>query len=135
MKRFFQIMAVAIAVLAVAGAGLLIPRLRNMSSEYGTAQAIRDVKEHLQSHGGKWPVSPADLGGKFPVNGSVHVDYSVTSARLIESPALLRDSIRPRSGRFHTFPHCDEMIRDLHEVLKETNQRETAPSGGEKPSH
>jgi hypothetical protein len=43
-------------------------------------------------------------------------------------------SIRPRSGRFHTFPHSDEMIRDLYEVLKETNPRETGPSGGEKPS-
>lgn len=129
MKRWIRILAVAGAAVIVTGAILLVPRFRNMESEYATAQAIGDLKEYLRAHDGRWPESPADLGGKYPVGGSVHVDYSMTSARLIESPSLLREAVRPRSGRFHTFPHYEEMIWSLHEALKESNpgavQRET----------
>lgn len=131
MKRPLRIMIVAVALLIVAGAGMIIPRFLNMRSEYGTSRAIADLKEHLRSNGGRWPVSAEELGGNYPVNGSVHVDYSMTSARLIESPWLLREAVRPRSARFDTFPHYDAMIGELHEVLRETNPSSVLPSGGE----
>jgi hypothetical protein len=126
-KRPLRIMIVAVALLVAAGLGMMVPRFLNMRSEYGTSRAIADLKEHLRSNEGRWPVSAEELGGKYPVNGSVQVDYSMTSARLIESPRLLREAVRPRSGRFDTFPHYDAMIGELHEVLRETNPR----SGGE----
>lgn len=121
MKRLFRILAVACVAVIATAAILLFPKFRSMESEYATAQAIGDLKEYLRSHDGRWPESSADLGGKYPVDGSVHVDYSMTSARLIENPSLLREAVRPRSGRFHTFPHYDEMIGGLHEVLRESN--------------
>jgi hypothetical protein len=124
-------MAIAVVVLIVAGAGMMVPRFLNMRSEYGTSQAIADLKVHLRSNEGRWPRSAEELGGKYPVNGGVHVDYSMTSARLIESPWLLREAVRPRSGRFDTFPHYDAMIGELHEVLRETNPSSVLPSGGE----
>ena len=122
MKRLFQGLAVMVSVTIVATVALLIPRFRNMASEYGTAEAIQDVKQYLQQHEGRWPESPTELGDKFPVGGKVHVDYSMTSARLIESPALLREAIRPISGKFYTYPHYDKMIADLQATLEETNR-------------
>ncbi len=132
MKRFLRILAIAVVAVIVTAAALLIPRFRNMESEYATARAIGELKEFLQTHDGRWPDSPGDLGGRYPVNGGVHIDYSVTSPRLIGSPLLLREAVRPRSGRFYTYPHFDDMIGSLHAVLKETNPGETARSGGEK---
>lgn len=129
MKRLIQVLAVAVAVTIVAAVVLLAPRFRNMASEYGTAEAIRDVKQYIQEHDGRWPDSPSELGDKYPVGGIVHVDYSMTSRRLIESPALLREAVRPRSGRFYTYPHYEEMIDELHAVLRETNQSEQAMRG------
>jgi len=99
-----------------------------MASEYETAEAIRDLKQYVQQHDGQWPESASDLGGRFPVAGKVHIDYSMTSDRLIESPALLRNAVRPRSGKFYTYPHYDEMIHELHAVLRETNQSDQAVS-------
>lgn len=129
MKRFLRIMAIAGVAVILTAVVVLIPKLRNMESEYATARAIGDLKEYLQTHDGRWPESPGDLGGRYPVDGSVQVDYSMTSARLIESPSLLREAVRPRSGRFQTFPHFERMIGDLHAVLKETNPVEAGPSG------
>lgn len=94
-----------------------------MASEYATAEAIRDLEQYVREHDGKWPQSTADLGDKYPAGGAVHVDYSVTADRLLEDPELLRDSVRPSSGKFFTFPHYDERIRGLHAVLREKNQR------------
>ncbi|MES2569325.1 MAG: hypothetical protein V4710_04640 [Verrucomicrobiota bacterium] len=133
-KRLLLILAAAVLAVIVAAAAVLTPKLRNMGSEYETAQAIEELKEYVERHAGRWPGSSNDLGGRYPVGGRVHLDYSMTSARLIENPALLRDSVRPRSGRFYTFPHYDKMIGGLHAVLRETNQQ-SAPSGGDKPSN
>ena len=122
MNRLLQILAVAVAVMIVTALFLLIPRFRNMASEYGTAEAIQDLKQYVQQHDGRWPESASDLEGKYPTGGKVHVDYSVTSDRLIGDLAILRDAVRPRSGNFYTYPHYDEMIRELHAVLRKTNQ-------------
>lgn len=134
MKRTLRILVIAVVTVLVTAVAGLIPKFRAMESEYATAQAIGDLKDYLRLHDGRWPASPDDLGGRYPVNGSVHVDYSMTSARLIESPWLLREAVRPRSGRFQTFPHYDEMIDELHGALKETNLEEAGPSGGEELS-
>lgn len=131
MKRPLRIMIVAITLLIAAGGGIMVPRFLNMGAEYGTSRAITDLKAHLRSNKGRWPVSAEELGGKYPADGSVQVDYSMTSARLIESPWLLREAVRPRSGRFDTFPHYDAMIGELHEVLRETNPGSALPSGGD----
>lgn len=130
MTRARRIMAIAVVVVIAAVAGMMVPRFLNMRAEYGTSRAIDDLKVHLRANGGRWPVSAEELGGKYPVNGSVHVDYSMTSGRLLESPWLLREAVRPRSGRFDTFPHYDAMIGELHEVLRETNPGFALPSGG-----
>lgn len=129
MKRLIQVLAVVVALLIVGTAILLVPIFHNMASEYGTAEAIRDVKQYIQQHDGRWPESASELGDKYPVGGKVHLDYSMTSRRLIESPELLREAVRPRSGRFYTYPHYDEMITELHAVLRKTNQSEQPAHG------
>lgn len=124
MKRLLQVLAIAAAVIIVSIVALLAPKFRNMASEYGTAAAIGDLKQYIQQHDGRWPESPSDLGDKYPVGGEVHVDYSMTSSRLIENPELLREAVRPSSGKFYTYPHYDELIDDLHATIRETNQNE-----------
>lgn len=134
MKRSLRLLAIAVASVILSAAAVLIPKFRNMESEYATAQAIGDLMEYLRSNDGRWPESPDDLGGRYPANGSVHVDYSMTSAGLIKNPSLLKEAVRPGSGRFHTFPHFERMIGELHGVLKETNPVEAGSSGGEELS-
>ncbi len=125
MKRLVKIFALAVAVTIAMTLALGVPRLRNMASEYATAEAIRDLEKYVQQHDGRWPESSSDLGDKYPAGGSVHVDYTATSERLIENPELPRNAVRPSSGKFYTYPHYDETIRGLHAVLRETNS--TAP--------
>lgn len=100
-----------------------------MSSEYGAVEAIGDLKDFLQTNDGRWPTKPEDLASKYPVGGRVHVDYSMTASRLIDSPLLLKEAVRPRSGRFYTYPHYDEKIEELRVILLETNQSGQAVGG------
>jgi hypothetical protein len=126
MRRLFQILAAAVVLAAVVGAALVIPIFRNMSSEYGAIGAIHDLEEYIRQHDGRWPASPGDLGGKYPIGGEVYLDYSMTSSRLIESPRLLREAVRPKSGKFYTYPHYDEKINELHAVIRSANQSQKA---------
>ena len=122
MKRLILLIFASVALAIVGAAVSLVPRFRNMGSEYGTIEAIGDLKEYLRTHDGQWPSKPEDLGSKYPVGGRVYVDYSMTASRLIENPLLLKDAVRPCSGRFYTYPHYDEKIHELHVILLETNQ-------------
>jgi hypothetical protein len=126
MKRLIQIIALIFVALIIVSAVSLYPKFENMKSEYDTAQAIRDIEVYLRENQGSWPRSPEQLGNKYLPGGKVVVDYSASSGQLIASPNTLRSAVRPRSGKFYTYPHYDWQIDDLLLVLRETNNSEQA---------
>ena len=111
------------ALLAV----ILGPRFWNMKSEYFTAGAIGDLRAYVRAHEGKWPTSPSDLGDEFPADGLVHIDYSVTADQLIANPDLLHQVVRPRSGKFYTYPRYEEDLEELLAAIKESRPAKTSP--------
>ena len=114
MKWPLKLFLAPVLLVAAAVAAILVPKFRNMKSEYGTVGAIHDLQEFVRQHDGKWPASSADLGGKYPVGGKVAIDYTMTASRLIEDPVLLREAVRPRSGKFYTYPHYQKRLNELH---------------------
>lgn len=50
MKRSLRIMAIAGVAVILTAVVVLIPKLRNMESEYATARAIGDLKEYPHTH-------------------------------------------------------------------------------------
>ena len=125
MKRLVKFLipaVIIIGIVVIVCVGIvLVPQLRNMSSEYGTSGAIHDIEGYLRANEGNWPSDPGHLDNKYPVDGEVLVDYSTTSAELIAQPDKLKQAVRPRSGKFYTYPHYDEKIDGLLLVLRETN--------------
>ena len=119
MKWPLKIFIAAVLLAAVSVVAILVPKFRNMKSEYGTVEAIHDLQEFARQHDGRWPASPEDLGGKYPADGEVFIDYATTSSRLIENRSLLRDAVRPRSGKFYTYPHYQERLNELYNALRE----------------
>lgn len=124
MKWLAKLFLAAVLLGIAAVAAIMIPKFRNMKSEYGTAQAIRDLTEFVTEHDGRWPASSAELGGKYPTGGEIVIDYTMTSSRLIENRSLLREAVRPRSGKFYTYPDYEEKLDGLHAALREAKARE-----------
>ena len=122
MKWPLKLFIAAVLLTAAAVAATLVPKFRNMKSEYRTAEAIHDLTRFVSQHDGKWPSSPADLGGKYPADGEVIIDYTMTSTRLIENRSLLREAVRPQSGKFHTYPHYEKKLDELHAALREAHR-------------
>jgi len=120
-KRVLKIVTASIAALMISLVVTFYPKLSNMKSEYDTAQAIRDLSQYLRENEGRWPASPDDLNGDYHQDGDVVVDYSINSSTLIENPELLPLSVRPRSGKFLTYPYYEEDLSSLLLTLKETN--------------
>jgi glutamate 5-kinase len=124
MKWPLKLFIATILLAAGAVASILVPKFRNMKSEYGTAEAIHDLTEFVEQHDGRWPASPAELGGKYPANGDVLIDYATTSSRLMANRSLLPEAVRPRSGKFYTYPHYEEKLDRLYAALLEANASE-----------
>ena len=129
MKRLLQIVALVVVALIVAVAISVYPRFSNMKAEYGTAQAIRAIETHVRENDGQWPSSPEELQNNYPRGGHVTIDYSTTSSELIADPEKLRTAVRPKSGKFYTYPHYDEMLDELLLALRETNNSEQDGAG------
>ena len=128
MKGLIHIVELIVVALIIVVAVCLYPNFKNMKSDYGTAQAIRDIETHLRENQGRWPKSPKQLGRKYPLGDEVVVDYSATSSELVADPDGLRNAVRPRSGKFYTYPHYDMQIADLLLALRETNDSELQPA-------
>ncbi len=122
MKGFSPLLATVAFAAVTFPAFLLTPKIRNMRVEYRTAEAIRDITNHLRSHGGEWPSSPSQLGNRYPEDGEVRIDYSMTSGRILANPALLERAVRPVSGKFRTYPHLRQDLESLLAVLRKTHK-------------
>jgi len=120
LKLFIAALLLAVATIAA----ILVPKFLNMKSEYGTAEAIDALSKFVREHDGRWPASPSELGGKFPADGEVVIDYTMTSPRLIENRSLLREAVHPRSGKFYTYPHYQRDLDRLHVEMREAKANE-----------
>ncbi len=118
MKRFLKILGLIFVILVIMIIWALYPKFSNMRSEYGTAQAIRDIESYVLHNNGDWPSSPEDLENKYPVEGNVTIDYSITSEELIADPSKLQQAVRPRSGKFYTYPYYKQDLEQLLRFLK-----------------
>lgn len=123
MKRFLKITCLILITLAIAMVVILYPIFSNMRSEYGTGQAVRDITSYVRKNEGKWPSSPEELENKYPVGGKVVIDYSVTADELIADPDKLQEAVRPKSGKFYTYPHYNQHLDDLLRTLKQVRER------------
>ena len=126
MHRVRQVIVALLIVLIIGVVVILTPKFRNMSAEYATAEAIHDLSAFVVGNDGRWPSSPADLADKYPVGGEVDIDYGMTSSRLIADPALLKQSVRPESGKFLTYPHYEVKLAGL---LAEIRESASTPAG------
>ncbi|GAA5496380.1 hypothetical protein Rhal01_02563 [Rubritalea halochordaticola] len=125
MKTFKRLILTALILLglAVLVIGIsLYPRLSNMKSEYHTVGAIDSIRSYLEENDGQWPSSPEQLQNEFPPGGIVYIDYSATSRDLIKHPEKLREAVRPRSGKFYTYPHYEHHLEQLLITLQDTNR-------------
>ncbi len=132
MNRLIKIVIFIFVALIITIIVLLYPQFNNMNSEYATAQAIRNIEAHVRQNQGKWPSSPEELGDLYPPGGEVLIDYSATSSELIADPDKLRDAVRPRSGKFYTYPDYDKLIKRLLLALQETNNSKQEKAEPEK---
>jgi hypothetical protein len=118
---------IGLLIVSVIGVGVILtPKFRNMKAEYGTVEAIHELSSFARENDGRWPSGPADLGGKYPAGGEVYIDYGMTCSRLLADPALLKQSVRPKSGKFLTYPHYEEKLAGLLAVIREST---SAPTG------
>ncbi len=131
MHRVWQAFVGLLIVLIVSVVVILAPKFRNMRAEYATAEAIHDLSAFALENDDRWPSAPADLGAKYPVGGEVYIDYGMTSSRLLADPALLKQSVRPKSGKFLTYPHYEEKLAGLLAVIRESASAPTGETQGE----
>ena len=132
MKRLIKIIIFIVLAVIIVIAVALYPKFNNMKSEYATSQAIRSIEAHIRENQGQWPRSPEELGDLYPPGGEVLIDYSATSSELIADPDKLRDAVRPRSGKFYTYPDYDKLIKRLLLALQETNNSKQEKAEPEK---
>ena len=116
MKKILTISLILLVVLLASLAVILVPKFRNMASEYHTARAIHDLELYIEKSG-EWPSDASQLFPNGTDNSGIYIDYSVTIARLRENRDLLAESIRPISGKFYTYPHYEADIERLREVI------------------
>lgn len=125
-KQFIVTIGIVLGCIFIATFVTLYPVLNNLKSEYGTVRTIHQLEEYVRSHDGQWPGSEEELFGSSIPEGSdgqgVMVDYSVTAAELLAQPEKLREAVKPRSGKFHTYPHYQEKLDSLQKALKEAER-------------
>lgn len=90
---------------------------RRLKAEYETAGAIRDLERYVRENNGKWPTSSAALGKGY--RDAVIIDYSMSAERILSAPELLRDAVRPSSGKFRTYPNYEQDLKSLLKAIRE----------------
>ncbi len=125
MKRILVVVAcLALACLAVV-AWALGPKLANMSSEYETARVIRETQEFVRKTQGQWPKSWADLGLE-DMSAHTRMRFDIDPATATREDIL--SAIRPRSGRYLTYPHADRDLAVLFEELRSHRDKGQPPT-------
>jgi hypothetical protein len=130
MKSSIRKMCLAAACLLAGGILLVTAALwtkfSNMKAEYVTAGVISKVAVFVERTGGQWPKSWGDLGedqSAFTV-----VDFSLDPSRATLEEVIA--AVRPRSGRFRTYPHARDELAVVYEELCRRRQAGAAPDGG-----
>ena len=115
MKKILIIISL-ILLLSLTYAGIKVwPSYSNLKAEYETADLIRSVEDYIDKQG-TWPKSDKDLGRKF--SKLVFIDYSLSIYSIIKDPNLLKQSLKPKSDIFYTYPHYERDLESLLNTIK-----------------
>lgn len=119
MKKALRILGILIIVFTIIIVGSLYPKFSNMKSEYATATTIHYIQRYIEENG-EWPRSASDLKLDKSNENLVHINYKITTKKLLENPVLLNESIRPVSGEFYTYPHYERDLVALLQAIKDS---------------
>ncbi|QJE96568.1 hypothetical protein [Luteolibacter luteus] len=115
-RKCLQILLLAVVVAVLACLWLIGPKIGNMKAEYATAEVIRDLTTYVAGHDGEWPSSAAAFRKEVPTD--VWIDYSLTAERILATPEILKDSVRPKAGKFQTYPHHGRDLSILLDAMR-----------------
>lgn len=114
MKILFRILLVlggmALLLIGIA-AWTLAPKLKNLKSEYGTADAIRATEAFVKEHHGQWPKSWSDLGMSNQ-DALTTMNFNLNPNTATKETVLT--AIQPRNGKYYTFPHSVWMLENVY---------------------
>ena len=120
-KLLIIISSVTIALMVTVAGIYLYPKFSNMNSEYATASAIQKIRQHIEKTG-EWPKSLSDLNLDKSNEMHVYINYDVTTDEILENPLLLKESIRPQSGKFYTYPHYKQGLDTILQTIKDLKE-------------
>jgi hypothetical protein len=102
---------------------------RRLGAEYRTAQVIRDVTKYVEINRGKWPASWDDIPYGDDARWYVVMRFDLKVAELIDDPALIQSAIVPISGKYLIYPHAEQQLNDLRDILVRFHSGPAAISG------
>jgi len=80
----------------------------SLAPEYNTARTIADINEFVKKNS-RWPSSWQDLG--TPSAQGVVVNWTI-DLRACDRHDIMT-AIRPRTGRYRTYPHAESQLNSL----------------------
>jgi hypothetical protein len=96
---------------------------RQLTSEYATADVIRDVTKYVKKHKGEWPEGWSDIPNGDDARHYVDMKFDVRIAELINDPELMYTVIVPESGVYYTYPDAELRLDYLRETLCQFHPR------------
>lgn len=115
-RKALRILLPLAAAAAVGGVWVAGARVRNLTAEYASAAAIRDLTNHVEANRGEWPSSPGQLAHRPP--DEAWIDFSISSDRILTAPEILKEAVRPKSGSFKSYPHYERDLGSLWEAIR-----------------
>ena len=115
-SRIMLIVSCALLAFVVLVAVIVWPKFSNMKSEYVTAGAISRTQAYVQRTQGKWPRSWSDMGSSDETSYT-RMNFGLDPKSATKEEVM--NAIKPRSGRYYTYPHATEHLEELYnEVVK-----------------
>jgi hypothetical protein len=110
-----------LALVALAIVAIVAKRVydwdQQLKAEYATAGVIREVTGFVESHNGRWPQSWDDVPEGNYARRYVQIRFDVSIDELVRDPILIHSAIIPVSGVYYTYPHAEEQLNRLRDVL------------------
>lgn len=116
-RRAFQILLLIGTTVALACLWFGGRRVANMKAEYATAEAVSELTAYVVAHEGEWPPSAEALRRK--PSEDIWIDYSLSSESILAKPEILEEAVRPKTGRFQTYPYHKQNLRSLLKAIRE----------------
>ncbi len=89
-----------------------------LATEYNSATAIREITKFVQQNE-TWPKSWSDLKTQ-PLDG-VRVNWSLDISTCDRHDVMT--SVIPETGSFYTYPHAEQQLSDLWELVSQIQDK------------